>query len=384
MRKNSELVCLLGSSNGVMSINLALIPDKDWERAVEELPDFGWYPFGMRITPLFFGMTGVMLYMCLSSLGRINRNGAGVTDPAAGSVSGGVEMTSNETGADPETIASLPLIKYNAKEAQSFWQQQGDKATGSDAQGFLQQQGDKAAGNESQSTTEGMGGVTEGVVCQSSGHSGDARIQDMNMTSLNSTESQGMNSIQSFNPNIYHLTATATTPTLTTTTTTSRAHGGGNKSEKCSAIGGERAQGESIDVHDMASPIAQVGMNQCTIDSHIATSDSSTTATGARTDDGGRHSRAGTSCTLTQDECCSICLVEFVADESLRQLPCGHLYHPECVDVWLLGNASCPLCKASIRSPRVSPTSMNTAFGQAQQGVGADAADQSLGAAALV
>jgi len=51
---------------------------------------------------------------------------------------------------------------------------------------------------------------------------------------------------------------------------------------------------------------------------------------------------------------CAICLGLFVIDEELRTLPCGHDFHRDCVDEWLLGKGrrthdqlpSCPLCKA--------------------------------------
>ncbi|CDH48409.1 predicted protein [Lichtheimia corymbifera JMRC:FSU:9682] len=53
----------------------------------------------------------------------------------------------------------------------------------------------------------------------------------------------------------------------------------------------------------------------------------------------------GTSGDLS-DAMCVICLDEFSAGETVRQLPCGHEYHCECIDPWLtVKSASCPLCK---------------------------------------
>ena len=46
---------------------------------------------------------------------------------------------------------------------------------------------------------------------------------------------------------------------------------------------------------------------------------------------------------------CSVCLEEFQDGESLRILPCLHSHHVECIDKWLVLNATCPVCKASIR-----------------------------------
>lgn len=48
---------------------------------------------------------------------------------------------------------------------------------------------------------------------------------------------------------------------------------------------------------------------------------------------------------------CSICLADFTCGERVRQLPgCGHQFHSGCVDVWLLRQSECPLCKSDVRS----------------------------------
>lgn len=46
---------------------------------------------------------------------------------------------------------------------------------------------------------------------------------------------------------------------------------------------------------------------------------------------------------------CTVCLVDFVEQDALRQLPCKHAFHISCIDEWLLLNASCPNCRASIK-----------------------------------
>ncbi|CAL5872988.1 uncharacterized protein PFLUO_LOCUS7257 [Penicillium psychrofluorescens] len=47
---------------------------------------------------------------------------------------------------------------------------------------------------------------------------------------------------------------------------------------------------------------------------------------------------------------CAICLDDFVAGEStVRELPCGHIFDPSCIDPFLMENSSlCPLCKKSV------------------------------------
>ncbi|PGH19102.1 hypothetical protein AJ79_00136 [Helicocarpus griseus UAMH5409] len=47
---------------------------------------------------------------------------------------------------------------------------------------------------------------------------------------------------------------------------------------------------------------------------------------------------------------CPICLEDYVNGESrVRELPCRHIFHPECIDSFLLQNSSlCPFCKMSV------------------------------------
>jgi hypothetical protein len=46
---------------------------------------------------------------------------------------------------------------------------------------------------------------------------------------------------------------------------------------------------------------------------------------------------------------CPICLDDFVPAETIvRELPCKHIFHPECIDPFLRANSSlCPMCKKS-------------------------------------
>ncbi|KEF51885.1 uncharacterized protein A1O9_11874 [Exophiala aquamarina CBS 119918] len=46
---------------------------------------------------------------------------------------------------------------------------------------------------------------------------------------------------------------------------------------------------------------------------------------------------------------CPICLDNFIHNEStIRELPCRHIFHPRCIDLFLSGNSSlCPMCKRS-------------------------------------
>jgi len=47
---------------------------------------------------------------------------------------------------------------------------------------------------------------------------------------------------------------------------------------------------------------------------------------------------------------CPICMDDFEANETqVRELPCHHIFHPECIDTFLLSHSSlCPMCKQTV------------------------------------
>ncbi|PSR91808.1 E3 ubiquitin-protein like [Actinidia chinensis var. chinensis] len=49
-----------------------------------------------------------------------------------------------------------------------------------------------------------------------------------------------------------------------------------------------------------------------------------------------------------EDAVCCICLAKYANNDELRELPCSHFFHKECVDKWLKINALCPLCKREV------------------------------------
>ncbi|RYO75978.1 hypothetical protein DL766_005063 [Monosporascus sp. MC13-8B] len=58
---------------------------------------------------------------------------------------------------------------------------------------------------------------------------------------------------------------------------------------------------------------------------------------------------------------CQICLEEFESKRTvIRELPCGHIFHPECIDSFLSAVSSlCPICKASMLPPGYAPKITN-------------------------
>ena len=46
---------------------------------------------------------------------------------------------------------------------------------------------------------------------------------------------------------------------------------------------------------------------------------------------------------------CAVCLEDVRRGEAVRRLPaCGHLFHVECIDLWLRSHATCPLCRRDV------------------------------------
>ncbi|KFK32938.1 hypothetical protein AALP_AA6G308600 [Arabis alpina] len=48
------------------------------------------------------------------------------------------------------------------------------------------------------------------------------------------------------------------------------------------------------------------------------------------------------------EDCCTVCLSDFVPDDKVRQLPnCRHVFHHCCLDRWIVGcrNMTCPICR---------------------------------------
>ncbi|KAL4570478.1 hypothetical protein LXL04_026133 [Taraxacum kok-saghyz] len=65
---------------------------------------------------------------------------------------------------------------------------------------------------------------------------------------------------------------------------------------------------------------------------------------------------------------CAICLCEFKDENMLRLLTkCCHIFHQECIDLWLGSHKSCPWCRSSldtpINSPEKSPVSVASTGG---------------------
>ncbi|KAL8867092.1 MAG: hypothetical protein Q9174_005884 [Haloplaca sp. 1 TL-2023] len=61
---------------------------------------------------------------------------------------------------------------------------------------------------------------------------------------------------------------------------------------------------------------------------------------------------------------CPVCLDDFVPHSTtVRSLPCHHIYHPECIDPFLLRNSSlCPVCKSKVLPKGYCPATITNAM----------------------
>lgn len=76
-----------------------------------------------------------------------------------------------------------------------------------------------------------------------------------------------------------------------------------------------------------------------------------------------------------EDAVCCICLANYVNNDELRELPCVHHFHMECVDKWLKINALCPLCKSEVGNSSGS-SGMNSGHRHSDERVGNGAEPQ--------
>lgn len=50
---------------------------------------------------------------------------------------------------------------------------------------------------------------------------------------------------------------------------------------------------------------------------------------------------------LLIDEC-SICLDKYIKNDKVSDLNCGHIFHKDCIKIWLSKNNTCPQCREII------------------------------------
>ena len=49
-----------------------------------------------------------------------------------------------------------------------------------------------------------------------------------------------------------------------------------------------------------------------------------------------------------EEEKCPVCCADFEEGEDCKLLPCTHMFHPHCIDTWLMRSVHCPICKRDV------------------------------------
>ncbi|KAK2643079.1 hypothetical protein Ddye_024842 [Dipteronia dyeriana] len=53
---------------------------------------------------------------------------------------------------------------------------------------------------------------------------------------------------------------------------------------------------------------------------------------------------------ISSSQCCCICLEEFKSGDMCKvRSNCNHIYHKSCINVWLIWDKHCPLCRGYIQ-----------------------------------
>lgn len=66
--------------------------------------------------------------------------------------------------------------------------------------------------------------------------------------------------------------------------------------------------------------------------------------------DGCTFTKAAANVDIVSEKTCTICLEMLQIGEQLRGLPCMHMFHRDCVDIWFEQSVRCPICRNKIQN----------------------------------
>lgn len=68
---------------------------------------------------------------------------------------------------------------------------------------------------------------------------------------------------------------------------------------------------------------------------------------------------------ITEEHCrnnmqCSVCMDDFVLEETVKKLRCEHLFHENCITPWLQMHATCPVCRKTLNDNSAGPSGVSS------------------------
>ncbi|KAG2394622.1 E3 ubiquitin-protein [Vigna angularis] len=67
---------------------------------------------------------------------------------------------------------------------------------------------------------------------------------------------------------------------------------------------------------------------------------------------------------LNFDSVCPVCIERFEVGSEARKMPCDHVYHSDCIVLWLVRHNSCPVCRRKLLPERHSSSRGSQIWGR--------------------
>ncbi|CAN0015820.1 unnamed protein product [Phaeothamnion confervicola] len=90
----------------------------------------------------------------------------------------------------------------------------------------------------------------------------------------------------------------------------------------------------------------------------------------------------GVFCAADLEDMCSICLGDYEAEEEVYLLPCTHLFHEQCLSMWIKDHSTCPFCKAELNTRMTEPSRLQRSLRQVRRFLAAVVWESANGTAA--